>query len=46
MYAHTVTPVARVSTYLNFPGTTMAAFEFHREVFPPAPISRHGPTAN
>jgi len=25
--------MARVSTYLNFPGTTMAAFEFYREVF-------------
>jgi PhnB protein len=25
--------MARVSTYLNFPGTTEAAFEFYREVF-------------
>lgn len=25
--------MARVSTYLNFPGTTLAAFEFYRQVF-------------
>jgi PhnB protein len=29
--------MARVSTYLNFPGNTEAAFEFYRKVFGGAP---------
>jgi len=37
--------MARVSTYLNFPGTTEAAFVFYKAVFQSefsAPIARFG----
>jgi PhnB protein len=37
--------MARVSTYLNFPGTTEAAFDFYRRVFgtePAGPVMRFG----